>query len=144
MSFLGPAFGIAWGALVLGEPRGPGLVLGAGLGNLFFSAPLPYRISLLAAGIWIALVTLGSVLATEAAALGMRQRDEAADPALPAQPGGVHPFSGEAGDLRRAHAHRQDEPHALGRNACARLVGTRRGNQRATIGHGAGADFGDA
>lgn len=43
-------------------------VLGAGLGNLFFSAPLPYRISLPAAGIWTALVILGAVLATEAAA----------------------------------------------------------------------------
>ncbi len=43
-------------------------VLGAGLGNLFFSAPLPYRISLPAAGIWTALVVLGAVLATEAAA----------------------------------------------------------------------------
>jgi putative ABC transport system permease protein len=43
-------------------------VLGAGLGNLFFSAPLPYRISILAAGIWTALVILGAVLATEAAA----------------------------------------------------------------------------
>jgi len=43
-------------------------VLGAGLGNLFFSAPLPYRISMPAVGIWIALVILGAVLATEAAA----------------------------------------------------------------------------
>jgi putative ABC transport system permease protein len=43
-------------------------VLGAGLGNLFFSAPLPYRVSIPAAGIWIALVILGAVLATEAAA----------------------------------------------------------------------------
>ncbi len=43
-------------------------VLGAALGNLFFSAPLPYRISMLAAGVWIALVILGAVLATEAAA----------------------------------------------------------------------------
>ena len=43
-------------------------VLGAGLGNLFFSAPLPFRISALAAGIWIALVILGAILATEAAA----------------------------------------------------------------------------
>jgi putative ABC transport system permease protein len=42
--------------------------LGAGLGNLFFSAPLPFRVSLLAVGIWIALVVLGAVLATEAAA----------------------------------------------------------------------------
>ena len=43
-------------------------VLGAGLGNLFFSAPLPFRVSMLAAGIWLALVILGAVLATEAAA----------------------------------------------------------------------------
>jgi putative ABC transport system permease protein len=43
-------------------------ILGAGLGNLFFSAPLPYRISVPAAGIWTALVILGAVLATEAAA----------------------------------------------------------------------------
>ena len=43
-------------------------VLGAGLGNLFFSAPLPFRISMLAVGIWIALVILGAALATEAAA----------------------------------------------------------------------------
>jgi putative ABC transport system permease protein len=43
-------------------------VLGAGLGNLFFSAPLPYRISLLAVGIWLALAMLGGALATDAAA----------------------------------------------------------------------------
>jgi putative ABC transport system permease protein len=43
-------------------------VLGAGLGNLFFSAPLPFRISLPAVGIWLALVMLGGVLATDAAA----------------------------------------------------------------------------
>ncbi len=43
-------------------------VLGAGLGNLFFSASLPFRVSLLGAGIWTALVILGAVLATEAAA----------------------------------------------------------------------------
>ncbi len=43
-------------------------VLGAGLGNLFFSAPLPYRISMLAIGIWLALVILGAALATDAAA----------------------------------------------------------------------------
>jgi putative ABC transport system permease protein len=43
-------------------------VLGAGLGNLFFSAPLPYRISIPAIGIWTAIVILGAVLATEAAA----------------------------------------------------------------------------
>jgi putative ABC transport system permease protein len=43
-------------------------VLGAGLGNLFFSAPLPFRISVPAVGIWTAIVVLGAVLATEAAA----------------------------------------------------------------------------
>ncbi|MDQ4102760.1 MAG: ABC transporter permease, partial [Actinomycetota bacterium] len=43
-------------------------LLGAGLGDLFFSAPLPFRVSMLAVGIWIALVILGAVLATEAAA----------------------------------------------------------------------------
>ncbi|MGH3935686.1 MAG: ABC transporter permease [Pseudonocardiaceae bacterium] len=43
-------------------------VLGAGLGNLFFSAPLPFRVSMLAAGIWIALVILGGMLATGTAA----------------------------------------------------------------------------
>jgi putative ABC transport system permease protein len=43
-------------------------ILGAGLGNLFFSAPLPFRISLLAVGIWAVLVILGAVLATDAAA----------------------------------------------------------------------------
>ncbi|MFC5826103.1 ABC transporter permease [Nonomuraea insulae] len=50
----------------------PALVLtwlmGAGLGNLFMSAPLPYRISAPAAGIWLLLAVLGAVLATEAAA----------------------------------------------------------------------------
>jgi len=44
------------------------VVLGAGLGNLFMSAPLPFRVSMPAVGIWIALVILGAVLATEAAA----------------------------------------------------------------------------
>lgn len=42
--------------------------LGAGLGNLFFSAPLPYRVSIPAVAIWTTIATLGSVLATEAAA----------------------------------------------------------------------------
>ena len=40
-------------------------VLGAGLGNLFFSAPLPYRVSLAAAAIWPAIAILGALLATE-------------------------------------------------------------------------------
>jgi putative ABC transport system permease protein len=43
-------------------------VLGAGLGNLFMYAPLPFRVSILGAGIWTALVILGAMLATEAAA----------------------------------------------------------------------------
>ncbi|TMR95066.1 ABC transporter permease [Nonomuraea basaltis] len=43
-------------------------VLGAGLGNLFTKAPLPFRVSALAVGIWIVLSVLGAVLATEAAA----------------------------------------------------------------------------
>ncbi len=43
-------------------------LIGAGLGNLFMDAPLPFRVSFLAAGMWIALVVLGAVLATEAAA----------------------------------------------------------------------------
>jgi putative ABC transport system permease protein len=43
-------------------------LLGAGLGNLFMAAPLPFRVSLLAVGIWLVLVVLGAILATEAAA----------------------------------------------------------------------------
>jgi putative ABC transport system permease protein len=43
-------------------------VLGAGLGSLFLSAPLPYRISPLAIAIWTSLVILGAILATDAAA----------------------------------------------------------------------------
>jgi putative ABC transport system permease protein len=43
-------------------------LLGAGPGSLFFSAPMPYRISPLAIGIWTSLVILGAILATEAAA----------------------------------------------------------------------------
>jgi putative ABC transport system permease protein len=43
-------------------------LLGAGLGGLFMDEPLPYRISLLAVGIWFVLATLGAALATEAAA----------------------------------------------------------------------------
>jgi putative ABC transport system permease protein len=38
------------------------------LGNLFFAAPLPFRISYLAAAIWTVLVILGAWLATDAAA----------------------------------------------------------------------------
>ncbi len=43
-------------------------ILGAGLGNLFFATPLPYRVSWPAIGIWLALAVLGAILATEAAA----------------------------------------------------------------------------
>ncbi|MGP3962320.1 hypothetical protein ACTWPT_40645 [Nonomuraea sp. 3N208] len=50
----------------------PGLgltaALGAGFGNLFMSAALPFRISMLAVGIWVALVIVGAALATDAAA----------------------------------------------------------------------------
>ena len=43
-------------------------VLGAGLGNLFMDAPLPYRVSVLAIAIWLLVVVLGGALATDAAA----------------------------------------------------------------------------
>ncbi|TMR17359.1 ABC transporter permease [Nonomuraea turkmeniaca] len=43
-------------------------VLGASFGNLFMSAALPFRVSLPAVGIWVALVIVGSILATDAAA----------------------------------------------------------------------------
>jgi putative ABC transport system permease protein len=43
-------------------------LLGAGLGDLFFSAPLPFRISVAAVAVWTAIAVLGSVLATEASA----------------------------------------------------------------------------
>lgn len=43
-------------------------LLGAVLGRLFMDAPLPYRISLLAVGIWVVLSTFGAALATDAAA----------------------------------------------------------------------------
>jgi putative ABC transport system permease protein len=40
-------------------------VLGGGLGNLFLQAPLPFRVSLLAVAIWIAVALLGGALATD-------------------------------------------------------------------------------
>jgi putative ABC transport system permease protein len=43
-------------------------ILGAGLGNLFMGAPLPYRVSTLAVGIWLVLVIIGGAIATDAAA----------------------------------------------------------------------------
>ena len=43
-------------------------VIGAGLGNLFMYAPLPFRVSILAGVIWLVVVVLGAVLATDAAA----------------------------------------------------------------------------
>jgi putative ABC transport system permease protein len=42
--------------------------LGTGLGNLFMNAPVPFRISTLAVGIWLVLVVLGAALATDTAA----------------------------------------------------------------------------
>jgi putative ABC transport system permease protein len=42
--------------------------MGAVIGNAFVSAPLPFQISILGAGIWTVLVILGAVLATDAAA----------------------------------------------------------------------------
>ena len=45
-------------------------ILGDGLGTLFMSAPLPFRISPVAIAIWMALTILGAVLATDAAANG--------------------------------------------------------------------------
>jgi putative ABC transport system permease protein len=44
------------------------LAMNAVLGNLFFYAPLPFRISFLAGAIWTVLVILGAILATDAAA----------------------------------------------------------------------------
>lgn len=43
-------------------------ILGAGLGNLFIEAPLPYRVSVLAVIIWMVLITFGAALATDTAA----------------------------------------------------------------------------
>jgi putative ABC transport system permease protein len=43
-------------------------VLGNGLGNLMMDVPLPYRVSLLAVGIWVVLATVGAAMATDAAA----------------------------------------------------------------------------
>jgi putative ABC transport system permease protein len=43
-------------------------VLGAGLGTMFNNASLPFRVSALAVVIWVVVVTLGAVLATDAAA----------------------------------------------------------------------------
>jgi putative ABC transport system permease protein len=43
-------------------------VIGAMLGDLFFDAPLPFRVSAISIAVWTVLVVLGAVLATEAAA----------------------------------------------------------------------------
>lgn len=43
-------------------------LLGAGFGSLFMNAPLPFRISLPATGIWLAVAVVGAVLATDTAA----------------------------------------------------------------------------
>jgi putative ABC transport system permease protein len=42
--------------------------MGSVLGNAFLYAPLPFRVSVLASVMWVVLVVLGAVLATEAAA----------------------------------------------------------------------------
>ncbi|MFX0578359.1 FtsX-like permease family protein [Nocardia nepalensis] len=62
--------GLAVASLILAVLPTLGLtaLLGAGLGNLFMEAPLPFRVSLAAVGIWTILVILGAILATEAAA----------------------------------------------------------------------------
>jgi putative ABC transport system permease protein len=44
------------------------VAINALLGNLFFSTPLPFEFSFLAAGIWTVVIVVGAVLATEAAA----------------------------------------------------------------------------
>lgn len=43
-------------------------LLGIGFGNLFMSAPLPFRVSLFAVGAWFVLAVFGAILATDAAA----------------------------------------------------------------------------
>ena len=43
-------------------------VMGAGLGNLFMGAPVPFEVSIPANVIWVVLVLLGAVLATMAPA----------------------------------------------------------------------------
>jgi putative ABC transport system permease protein len=61
---------IAVASCLLAIPPALGLTAGmdALLGNLFFAAPLPYRISALSIVLWTALIVLGAVLATDAAA----------------------------------------------------------------------------
>jgi putative ABC transport system permease protein len=43
-------------------------LLGTGLGNLFGDAALPFRASILGGGLWLALMILGAIIATDAAA----------------------------------------------------------------------------
>ena len=47
---------------------GPDLGTRRRLGNLFIGAPLPYRISTIAVGVWLLLVILAGTLAIDAAA----------------------------------------------------------------------------
>lgn len=54
--------------LAIPPALGASAAIGALLGNLFFDAPLPFRVSWLAVVVWTALVVLGALLATEAAA----------------------------------------------------------------------------
>lgn len=64
----GLVLALAGGVVAIGPALGLTAVLGTGLGTLFFTAPLPYRISVPAIGIWLALTVLGTLLATRAAA----------------------------------------------------------------------------
>ncbi|NYF59737.1 ABC transporter permease [Micromonospora purpureochromogenes] len=61
---------VAAASYLIAIPLALGLaaILGRGLGELFFDAPLPYRVSTPAALLWLGIVVLGSVLATETAA----------------------------------------------------------------------------
>jgi putative ABC transport system permease protein len=61
---------VAVASYLLAIPAALGLaaILGRGLGAMFFDAPLPYRISIPAALLWLGIVVLGSMLATETAA----------------------------------------------------------------------------
>jgi putative ABC transport system permease protein len=43
-------------------------LLGNGLGNVMMDGPIPYRVSVLAMAIWVAISTIGAALATDAAA----------------------------------------------------------------------------
>jgi len=64
----GVLLGVASCLLAILPALGLTALLGAGLGNLFNDGPLPYRVSMLAVGLWVALAVLGSAVAADAAA----------------------------------------------------------------------------